>query len=298
MFVKSLAIISLIVALVAAQAPAPQYRPVVLMHGVNQNAKSMEEVKDWIAAALPGIYIVNMEIGGGKMDSIFTHMNDQVAQYNEKVNADPKLANGFNAIGFSQGTLITRGYIERFNSPKVHNYIGWAGPQRGQFGTPFLNIKWIDEILGTIPYDNWAQGTFSPAQYWRDPYVIDEYLEKSTFLADINNERPVKNPTYAANMRSLNACVLGYSTEDKTIVPPESGWFGYYADNTQSTVVPLQQQDFYINDYIGLRTLDESGRLHFFKTDCKHADHPTAACRPFFTNFTLPWLSDTITVTL
>lgn len=41
--------------------------------------------------------------------------------------------NRFNAIGFSQGTLITRGYIERCNNPPVFNYIAWVGPQDGNY---------------------------------------------------------------------------------------------------------------------------------------------------------------------
>lgn len=81
---------------------------------------------------------------------IFMHMDDQVQTYCDNVRNDPNLANGyinkqndyfiliynisiirFNAIGFSQGTLITRGYVERCNDPPVFNYIGWVGPQDG-----------------------------------------------------------------------------------------------------------------------------------------------------------------------
>ncbi|EFA75520.1 palmitoyl-protein thioesterase 3 [Heterostelium album PN500] len=290
MISKYIAMLALLVAVVSAQ----NYRPVVLMHGVSSSAKAMAPVKEWIEAACPGIYVVNMEIGNGFMSSIFMTVEEMVESYAQQVQADPKLANGFNAVGFSQGTLVTRGYIQRHNNPPVFNYISWNGPQRGQFGTPFVNIKWVDHILGTVPYDNWAQETFSPAQYWRDPYKLDLYLEKSLFLADLNNERPVKNPKYNQNIESLNAMVLSYSENDKTIVPKESGWFAFYANNTQSTVVPLRESEFYLQDFIGIRALDESNRLHFFTTDCKHSDHPTASCKPYFDQYTLPWLNATL----
>ncbi|GAM21463.1 hypothetical protein SAMD00019534_046380 [Acytostelium subglobosum LB1] len=290
MFTKVLAALCLIVAVTAAQ----NYRPVVLMHGISQSHTSMEPVKSWIEQALPGIYVVNMEIGNGFFDSVFMQMEHQVAEYAKKVAADPKLANGFNAIGFSQGTLVTRGYIQRFNNPPVHNYVGWNGPQRGQFGTPYVNIEWVDEALATVPYEQWAQETISAAQYWVDPYNIEKYLQTSMFLADINNERLTKNQLYKQNIQSLNALVVSYSINDLTIVPRESGWFSYYANNTQSTVIPLRESEFYQQDFIGLRALDEAGRLHFFTTDCKHSEHPTESCKPFFDDYTLPWLNNTL----
>ena len=37
----------------------------------------------------------------------------------------------------------------------------------GQFGTPFVNIPWIDALLQTIPYDPFVQATIAPAQYWK-----------------------------------------------------------------------------------------------------------------------------------
>ncbi|KAF2073810.1 hypothetical protein CYY_004868 [Polysphondylium violaceum] len=272
---------------------AVEYRPVVVLHGITTDNTPMELLVKWIEEALPNTYVVNMEIGNGKIDSIFMHMEDQVEEYAAKVAADPKLANGFNAIGFSQGTLVTRGYIQKYNNPPVYNYISWNGPQSGQFGTPFVNIKWIDKVLGTTPYAEWAQNTFSCAQYWKDPYKLEKYLEVSQFLADLNNEREVKNPIYRERITSLNAFVMSYSTEDSTIVPKESGWFGFYANDTQSAIVPLEQQPQYTEDWIGLRTLDERGALIKFTTDCVHKDHPSAdACKPYFTNFTLPWLSE------
>ena len=56
------------------------------------------------------------------------------------------------SIGFSQGTLITRGYIQLYNKPQVINYISLAGPQAGQFGIPYINIPELDMMLTKIDY--------------------------------------------------------------------------------------------------------------------------------------------------
>jgi palmitoyl-protein thioesterase len=52
-----------------------------------------------------------------------------VDEFAATVRADPQLAKGFNLIGHSQGGLIARAYIERYNDPPVHNFITWATPQ-------------------------------------------------------------------------------------------------------------------------------------------------------------------------
>lgn len=45
-------------------------------------------------------------------------------------------------------------------------------------------------------------------QYWHDPLAFEEYVEKSVFLAEINNEKPVKNETYATNLNQLTNFVM------------------------------------------------------------------------------------------
>ena len=37
-------------------------------------------------------------------------------------------------------------------------------------------------------------------QYWHDPIHLDEYIEKSQFIAEINNEKEVKNKGLTAPM--------------------------------------------------------------------------------------------------
>jgi palmitoyl-protein thioesterase len=113
----------------------------------------------------------------------------------------------------------------------------------------------------------------------QDPFHLDEYLEKSIFLADINNERSAKNSTYKAHITSLHHMLLEYSPLDAIVIPNSSPWFQFFAANDTSTVVPLKQSDFFLSDYIGVRALDEAGRLSLVEVPCGHQDFPRDDCK-------------------
>lgn len=281
-------------ALTLAQSNVP---PVVIMHGIIGSAEKVRDVEEWILEALPGTYVKRMEIGNGPIDSIFMHMDKQVETFCENIYADENLKEGFNLIGFSQGGLVSRGYIERCNKYPVINFLSWASPQGGQFGGLENFVPpWISVLLNAVPYGPNVQGNFSLAQYWRDPYNLADYLKNSQFLADINNERLVKNKTYADNIKSLKSMMLLYSPVDGVISPPESGWFGQFKAWTgpgkNGVIIPLQDQLQYKEDWIGLRTLDERGALYLHKSNCTHPEHPTYQCQYAFQEYSLPILSE------
>lgn len=62
----------------ATASAAEQYRPVVLMHGLDASASSMSRVKEWVEADYPGIHVNNVEVGNGKLDSWFMPIDKQV----------------------------------------------------------------------------------------------------------------------------------------------------------------------------------------------------------------------------
>ena len=106
---------------------------------------------------------------------------------------------------------------------------------------------------------------------------MESYLEANHFLASINNEvSGARNQTYARNLASLNHLVLVLFTEDKTVVPKETSWFGSEADVppddfaiqgplslVDRVVIPMHLQPLYKEDWIGLRDLDDNGRIIF-----------------------------------
>jgi len=271
--------------------------PIVLMHGITDNTSRLAHVVSYLQQQLPGVYVHNAEIGDGKWDSIFWGVLHQVNALCSELKADPKLAGGFNLIGFSQGGIINRGYLELCNDPPVKNFVSWVSPQMGVYGVPVLGDytylnETLDEIADCCAYDPWAQDNLSFFGYWRDPYALPTYVDKCVYLSPLNNERSIKNPTYKQNVLSLKNFIMGYSLIDDILIPKETGWFGTYAANSTTVVVPLEQQTFYINDWIGLRTLSETGRLLRFTTTCAHNDYDTSCFDSYFTKYVLPFLKD------
>jgi palmitoyl-protein thioesterase len=83
-------------------------------------------------------------------------------------------------------------------------------------------------------YTAYAQTHLVQAQYFRDPrtaHDLQSYLTSNVFLTDINAEVPDAGgdmAMYKKNLESLDALVLVMFSEDRTVVPKESGWFGSY----------------------------------------------------------------------
>jgi len=284
---------------------APNWRPVVLMHGLLAGAEAMSHAQGWIQADFPGIYTKNVEIGDGKDDSLWMDINTQVLSFYNTVRSDPLLAKGFNLVCHSQGGLICRAFIERFNSPPAYNYISWAGPHDGVYGVPDVNelcpddwCPWLNDIMDLLVEGGWTdpfmQQHISFAAYWKDPFEYDLYLKYSHFLADINNERSTKNSTYKENILKLNRMLLIYSTTDKIVIPKTSPWFQFYQINSDTTVVEWNQTSQYKEDWIGTRTLYQTGRLLHESVPCGHQDIPRSDCKQYYDRYTKPLLNNTI----
>eukprot|EP01121_Diplochlamys_sp_Union-15-3_P016236 TRINITY_DN5489_c0_g1_i1.p1 TRINITY_DN5489_c0_g1~~TRINITY_DN5489_c0_g1_i1.p1 ORF type:complete len:303 (-),score=36.20 TRINITY_DN5489_c0_g1_i1:19-927(-) len=280
-----------------------QYRPVVLMHGLLGAAEAMSHAQGWIEADFPGIYTHNAEVGNGRDDSLWLPINQQVEILAQGIRNDSKLAKGFNMVCHSQGALLCRAYIERYNSPPVYNYISWAGPHGGQYGVPDLNalcpdnycpeLDWVmNAILNGAWTDDFMQEHVSFATYWKDPFAYSDYLKYNTFLADINNERPTKNTTYKENMLSLNTVLLIYSTSDNIVIPKTSPWFQQFKINSDTVVELFNQTEQWQEDWLGLQTLFKSSRLTFKSVPCGHQDIPRDVCKSYYELYTKPLLDN------
>ena len=76
-------------------------------------------------------------------------------------------------------------------------------------------------------------------------------------------------------------------TQDETVIPLESGWFDFYRPGSDTEILPMRESDIYIQDWIGLRELDETGRLFFTEHDDIHIVIDDAS---FITKIILPFL--------
>jgi len=281
------------------------WRPVVLIHGLLAGAEAMSHSQKWIESDYPGIYIHNVEIGNGRTDSLTWDMNIQVEYFAKAVQSDPKLKNGFNLIGHSQGGILARAFIERYNNPPVYNYISWAGPHGGQYGVPAFNAycpdelcPWLNDIFDQLLEDwvsnIWLQDFVSFATYWKDPFAYDAYLQFSHLLSDINNEKPQKNSTYRKNIMSLNYMLLIYSTVDNIVIPMTAPLFEHFRIGQDVEVVSFRNTDQYKQDFLGLKTLDKAGKIELQGIPCGHQDIPRDICKEWYVLYTRRLLNNTI----
>ncbi|KAJ6308615.1 hypothetical protein OIU76_018238 [Salix suchowensis] len=57
---------------------------------------------------------------------------------------------------------------------------------------------------------------------------------------------------------------------DNVLIPKETAWFGYYPDGAFEPIVPAHQTVLYTEDWIGLKALDDAGRVHFVNVSGGH----------------------------
>lgn len=179
-----------------------------------------------------------------------------------------------NALGFSQGGQFLRGYVERCNQPRVANLVTFGSQHNGI--SSFQNCKsddWLCNVwtgyLRSNTWSAWVQSHLVPAQYFRDPEDLDSYLSHSSFMADINNERTVKNETYKRNMMRLEKFGMYMFGNDTTVVPKESAFF-QEVNVTSGEVTALKDRAMYKEDWLGLKGLDEKGRLRMEIVEGEH----------------------------
>ena len=105
--------------------------------------------------------------------------------------------------------------------------------------------------------------------YLKYRYDRSYYDEHDVFLKMLNNDYEVKDKEIIRRFTALEKVKFIKAKRDSVIVPRESSWFEFY-DNDGKNIVPLEESDFYINDYIGLRKLDEEGKVIFAEIDQEH----------------------------
>lgn len=226
-------------------------------------------VNDTIGPTYTYIIRLDEDASADRTATFVGNLTTQVEQVCNDLASHPVLskAPAVNALGFSQGGQFLRAYVERCNYPKVANLVTFGSQHNGisEFQNCAPNDWLCDFWSGALKantWDNLVQGKLVPAQYFRDPKDLESYLEYSNFLADINNEREVKNSTYKENLKKLESFAMYLFANDTAVVPKESAWFAE-VNTTSDEVTKLQDRTLYKEDWLGLKSLDEGGRLHF-----------------------------------
>ncbi|KAJ0961870.1 hypothetical protein J5N97_029698 [Dioscorea zingiberensis] len=292
------ALVSVIVIAVvfAVISPISFSIPFIFVHGIYEECKSnntigfIELLSYWSGS--PGHCI---PIGNGMVDSWFMPLQRQTDILCEKVKEMEELKEGFNIVGTSQGTLTARGLVQFCDGipPEFHLSI-WSSilgirhvPLCGNLG-PFL-CGIVAELLKHRVYTDFVQNLLAPSGYFKIPTAIPQYLEYASFLPRLNNERPnERNSTYKERFSSLNTLVLIMADNETVLVPKETSWFGYYPEGNWFPILSPHQTPLYKEDWIGLKTLDDEGRVKFISVASDHFGVPEEDIKKYI----VPYLVD------
>jgi len=263
-----------------------QYRPVVIWHGMGDtccNEASIGGFMENLKELLPDTFIYSLNVSDSESElverknSYFGNVNEHVDFVCNKLRESdiyPHLKNGFNALGFSQGGQFLRAYVERCNDPPVYNLITYGAQHNGISSIPGCDnddsgfCSRMKFLVSTNVYSSFVQNNVIQAQYFKSVENYEEYLERSIFLADINNEREEKDPVYKENMLSLNKFVMIRFEDDDVVIPPSTSWFGWIDDFDE--LIPFNKTETYKEDWLGLKTMEKQNKLEFLTAPGNH----------------------------
>ncbi|XP_033123697.1 palmitoyl-protein thioesterase 1-like [Anneissia japonica] len=256
--------------------------PLVMWHGMGDsccNPLSLGNIQKMIEKQVPGIYVHSLRIGNNieedTLNGFLMNTNDQIDMACDMIAKDPKLANGYNSMGFSQGGQFLRAVAQRCPKPPMHNLISVGGQHQGVYGFPrcpgnnLTLCDYVRKLLNIGAYVEFVQEHIVQAQYWHDPLNEEEYKKISMFLADINQENIV-NETYKTNLMRLNKFVMVMFSDDHMVEPKESEWFGFYKPGQSEELYKLQDSPLYTMDKLGLKAMDTDKKLVFLSSPTDH----------------------------
>jgi palmitoyl-protein thioesterase len=291
---RLLTLAALLPLIAAYPSPAPASSkplPLLIWHGLGDryDAEGLHSVGELAAKIHPGTEVYYIRVSDSGSDdqraTFFGNITQQSEEICTSLAANENLtdaATGLvraDALGFSQGGQFLRGLVERCPALSVRSLVTFGSQHNGiaQFqrcGTWDLLCKGAVALVGGNAWTDYVQSRVVPAEYYRElnkttGLPSDGYLEHSHFLADVNNERAEKKGVYAERLSALEKFVMFVFEDDKTVVPKESGWFAE-VNETSGEVTGLRDRAIYLEDWIGLKALDEKGGLVFESVEGEH----------------------------
>jgi len=166
-------------------------RPVVMWHGMGDNCCfDLNVIKKLIEIEIPGIFVHSIEIGNNTLEDtingFFMPIHKQIPYAMEQLIAIPQLADGFNALGFSQGGQFLRAFVQQYNYPPVHNLITLGAQHQGREGRFLPTHSLIRRLrYASLPRGKQqsVRGHAQAAGHWRLRAVHPGHIGASAVLA-------------------------------------------------------------------------------------------------------------------
>ena len=273
-----------------------QQLPVVFAHGMGDSCfnSGMKKITQYTSHLLNDVYTICIPTGKTQSEDTsngyFLNMDASVDVFAKSVQDDPKLAGGFHAIGFSQGNNVIRGYIARYNEPKVDTFLSINGVNAGEGALPecfpgkqqqqqqqdsppssssssslthHVGLSGMCDLLmeqaSRRAYTDFAQRHSFQANYWRDPRPTErEAYQKYSQLARWNNEGEPFNQTLKDNFAKTKKFIWVMATKDEMVWPKEGEHWG--APDPEAPfykILKRNETEWYTKDLFGLRTAEE-----------------------------------------
>ena len=249
--------------------------PIALFHGFVDSCDSRSN-NNWVSHLSEDVetYVECIEVGIGSMSTIFDPFLKQCELACNSIKSNPNFQDKFDIVGLSQGTLIARYIIEKCDmNGKVEKFLSLNGPHMGWGTIPKLTCgkfcDWLITVAAPVFYK--MSDIIGPAAYFRYRYDQEYYMEHNKFLKMLNNENEEKDKKIYERFSSLEKMMLVKNLGDTVITPVESSWFEFY-DFQGEEIIPLRESDFYTEDWIGIRKLDEEGKISFVEFKEGHVE--------------------------
>ncbi|KAJ2816613.1 hypothetical protein IWW50_006439 [Coemansia erecta] len=244
--------------------------------------QTMGAISRLIEEELPGAFVHSVKLGTSEStdrnSGFFGNLNDQIAAVCSELSQMRELQRGVNLMGFSQGGLFLRALVQRCPQLRPRTLVTFGSPHSGVARIPEcpgegdVLCNWMRRLAARGVYSWYVRDHVIQAQYFKDPGRMDEYVERNIFLPDINGDAEPHSGSgvYRERLLALDRMVLVRFSGDDMIYPELSSWFGFVDEGGKG--VPLENTTMYQDDWLGLRELDESGRLEFVAIEGRHME--------------------------
>lgn len=274
----------IVVILVYCQLLNSQPYKTFLIHGIASKANELFELE--ISLNNIGIKAISLELKNDPETSYTLNLDKQCEMYYEtilnNINETITNLNKINLIGISQGGLIARCIVEKYNNDiiSISNLITIASPNMGVYNS-FNNYQILLKLNPTLLSKN----IFTTIEeYWKDPFNYDKYLEQHKFITLLNNEVFHLNYNkYKSNIKSLDTFTAIWSSLDTVIIPKESSKFVFYNISIANKLKLLELNNFtetewYNNDNLGIKFLDLNNKYESIMIPCIHNEFKLYKC--------------------